>query len=66
MHVIGRSNAGKALDPRDRVRERCPTRERRETTDHKSNQPLSILGRTPMTEGTSLRSRVPPKWHARF
>ena len=66
MQVIGRSNAGKALDPRDRVRERCPTRERRETADHKSDQPSFRGGRVPITEGASLRSRVPPKWHARF
>ena len=66
MHVIGRSNAGEALDPRGSVRERCPTRERRETADHKSDQPSLTVGRMPLTEGASLRSRVPLKWHARF
>jgi hypothetical protein len=66
VQVIGRSNAGKALDPRGSVRERCPTREKRETSDHKSDQPSSTVSRMPMTVGASLRSRVPPKWHARF
>ena len=61
MHVIERSNAGEALDPRDRVRERCPARERRETSDHKSDQPSATGGRMPMPEGASLRSRVPQK-----
>ena len=66
MHVIGGSNAGEALDPRDGVRERCPARERREPSDHKSRWRSSTAKRIPIAEGASLRSRVPPKWHARF
>src|SRR2546427_10540741 len=64
--MIGGSNAGEALDPRDGVRERCPARESREPSDHKSRWRSSTAKRIPIAEGGSLRSRVPPKWHARF
>src|SRR5205814_9683807 len=41
-------------------------RGRRATSDHRSGRLPVTVGQMPMTEGASLRSRVPQKWHARF
>jgi hypothetical protein len=64
--VIGERALDMRENPRRSVRERCPARGRRATSDHKSDRLPVTGGQMPMTEGASLRSRVPQKWHARF